>query len=65
MTPTLDIPTLIFIIVEIATLVFAITRDDYSGGGYIDFGSTRDWAIVLWVVLSIIAVLIFGGIFWW
>lgn len=65
MTLTLNTPTLIFITAEIATLVFAITREDYSGGGFIDFGSNRDWAIVLWVILSIIAVLIFGGIFWW
>ena len=61
----LDLPTLLFIMCEIITLIFALTRDNNSNGGYLDLGSNRDWAIVLWVVLSIIAVLIFGGIFWW
>ena len=65
MTITLNTPTLIFIIAEIVTLMYALTRNNNSSSGYIDLGSDRAWAVALWLILSAIAIAIFGGIYWW
>lgn len=41
--------------------VWAITRDKQSGM----FGSSRDWAELLWATATVVILLIYGGFFWW
>lgn len=52
---------LVLIIAEIIGLVWVITKDDTTGF----LGSDRDWAGVLYIILSIVVVSIYGGIYWW
>ena len=50
---------LILIIIIAGLWVFTLTRDDYG-----DF-SDRDLWGVLSLILTIILIIIYGGIFWW
>lgn len=52
---------LTLIILEIAGLIWVATRDGSSGW----LGSDRDLAGILYFILSIIVLAIYGGIFWW
>ena len=61
MTITLTWHLMALIIIELIGLLWVATRD--SSSGYL--GSERDWAGVAYVVLSMIAISIYGGIFWW
>lgn len=54
---------ILYILLEIIGFVWALCGDDTSGG-YISI-TTRDYRVILWIVLSIILTLIYGGIFWW
>ena len=51
---------LVLIAIILIGLVWVFTLDNRSGLG----GSARDWGCLLWFILTIIAVLIYGGIFW-
>lgn len=53
----------LLIIAIIIGFIWAITRDDYDGG-YLGI-SSQFIAIVVWIILTIMAVAIYGGIFWW
>ena len=52
---------LTLIILEIAGLIWVITRDGSSGW----LGSDRDWAGIAYFIMSVIAISIYGGVFWW
>ena len=52
---------LVLITIILIGLVWVFTLDNRSGLG----GSARALGCLLWFVLTIIAVLIYGGIFWW
>jgi len=52
---------IVLIVVIIAGFSWAITRDGTSGW----MGSERGWATMLWFILTVMAVLIYGGIVWW
>lgn len=52
---------IVYVLVLVCTYAFAATRDNIPGW----FGSSRDWAIILWIILGIIFTAIWGGIFWW
>jgi phage-related holin len=52
---------LILIILEVLGFIWVITRN--GNGGFL--GSDRDWAGIAYIVLSIVAISIYGGIFWW
>ena len=52
----------VLLILAIVIFFFwAITRDGDGSYGI----STRDVAILLWIIISGIAIVIYGGIFWW
>jgi len=52
---------LLMLIVIIAGLwIFTFTRDDYG-----QYFSSRDLWTTISIVLTIILILIYGGIFWW
>lgn len=52
---------LIYIIVNLAIFIWAITRDSQEGF----LGSDRGWALVVFFLFLIISTLLYGGIFWW
>lgn len=52
---------LTLIILEIAGLIWVITRDGSSRW----LGSDRDWAGIAYFIMSVIAISIYGGVFWW
>lgn len=52
---------LLLIILEVVGLIWVITRNDSSGW----LGSDREWAGIAYVILSVVAISIYGGIFWW
>lgn len=52
---------LLLIILEVLGLIWVITRNDSSGW----LGSDREWAGIAYVILSVVAISIYGGIFWW
>ena len=51
---------LILIVIIIGLWIFAFTRDD--SGTYI---TDRDIGVLMSVILTIILILFYGGIFWW
>ena len=53
----------LLIIAIIGGLVWAVTRDDHDGG-YLGIDS-QFIAIVVWIILTAIIIVIYGGIFWW
>lgn len=52
---------LIYIIVNLAIFIWAITRDGQEGF----LGSDRGWALAAFFLFLIISTLLYGGIFWW
>ncbi len=52
---------LTLIALEIAGLIWVVTRNDSNGW----LGSDREWAGIAYVILSVIAISVYGGIFWW
>lgn len=52
---------MLYLLVEVIGLVWAIMGDDDGAYGI----STRDCRIIAWIILTIIITLIYGGIFWW
>lgn len=60
-TVTISWNIMVYVLVLICTFIFAITRDNFSGW----LGSSRDWAIMLWIVFTLLFTAIWGGIFWW
>ena len=52
---------ILFMLIEIVGFVWTICGDDYGSYGI----SARDCRIVLWIILTIVLTLIYGGIFWW
>ena len=51
---------LILIVIIVGLWIFTFTRDD-SG----QYFSSRDLWVVISLILTIILILIYGGIFWW
>lgn len=52
---------LLLIIIEIAGLIWVTTRDGSSGW----LGSDRYWAGITYFIVSVVAISIYGGVFWW
>lgn len=52
---------LLLIIALAAGLIKVYTLDDYDTM----FGSPRSWGFLVYVVIAIIALAVYGGIFWW
>lgn len=52
---------LIYILINAALFVWAITRDGYDGF----LGSDRTWAMLFFFLVLTISTSIYGGIFWW
>ncbi|MEG1684565.1 MAG: hypothetical protein RR319_01270 [Bacteroides sp.] len=50
-----------YVLILVCSFIFAITRDDNPGW----FGSSKDLAQLLWVLLTIVFTAIWGGVFWW
>ena len=51
---------LMFIIIIAGLWIFTFTRDDRG-----QYGTSRDLWTTISIVLTIILILIYGGIFWW
>lgn len=60
-TVTIGWNIIVYVLALICTFVFAITRDNSPTW----LGSSRDWEIMLWIVLTLFFTAIWGGIFWW
>ncbi len=58
---TLTWHLMLYMLVIIIGLVWAIMGDDDGAYGI----SARDCRMILWIILTIIITLIYGGIFWW
>lgn len=52
---------LLLIILEVVGLIWVITRNGSSGW----LGSDREWAGIAYMVISVIVISVYGGIFWW
>lgn len=52
---------LVLLLLVVFGFTWAITRDKQSGM----FGSPRAWAVLLWAVVTVIILLIYGGVCWW
>lgn len=54
----------VYIILEAVSLVWSASRDNSEGVGFLSF-SKRNIALFVWVVVSVLFTLIYGGFFWW
>ena len=52
---------LVLLLALILGFCYALTRNKESGL----FGSPREWAVLLWALVTVIILLIYGGICWW
>ena len=52
---------LLLIIALVAGVVWAYSLDDHDTM----FGSQRFWGRLVYVIIAIIALAVYGGIFWW
>lgn len=52
---------LLLIILEVVGLIWVITRNGSSGW----LGSDREWAGIAYMIISVIIISVYGGIFWW
>ena len=53
--------TIVLLFLVIAALAWCLRVPNEAGF----FGSPRDWALALWVICTVVAVLIYGGFVWW
>lgn len=54
---------ILYMLIEIIGFVWAISGDSRASGYFAI--SSRDCRITLWLVLTFVFTLIYGGIFWW
>lgn len=52
---------LLLIIALVAGIIWVFSLDDSST----IMGSQRDWGCLVYVIIAIIALAVYGGIFWW